>query len=158
MRIHRPEVPSRLVPPRATPADAGRVYEEHHGLLLEMLTRTFGVPAQDAETLVYETVTAYQMAAEVVPSPLAFLIAGARAKGLAYLEAHGGARVQADPEAALARGALHLLAGQAREAVRLRFEEGMAYPDIALELGVTVFAAEQLVAKALAKIRRLQRA
>jgi DNA-directed RNA polymerase specialized sigma24 family protein len=156
MRMTRPEDEIRPLPD-ASPADGGRVYEEYRDLLLEMLTRTFGVPAQDAETLVYETVMAYQMA-EYGPALPSFLIAGARAKGQAWQEAHGGARVKPDPDAALARGALHLLAGNAREAVRLRFEEGMAYPDIAMELGMTVFAAEQLVAKALAKIRRLQRA
>jgi hypothetical protein len=141
--------------PDASPAESVRVYEAYHGLLLEMLTRSFGVPAEHAEVLVYETIMAFQMA-EHAPDPECFLIAGAREKGMRYQQAQG-VTAGADADAALVRGALHLLAGQAREAVRLRFEERMAYRDIAMALGITVFAAEQLVVKTVAKIRRLQK-
>lgn len=55
------------------------------------------------------------------------------------------------------RDALELLPSRAREALRLRFSERKTYPQIAAELGVSTFAAEQIVAKAAVKMREVLR-
>lgn len=46
---------------------------------------------------------------------------------------------------------------RAREALRLRFEEKKTYPEIAEQLGLSVYAAERFVVKALARLRGLLR-
>ena len=55
------------------------------------------------------------------------------------------------------RDAMARLPTRAREAVRLRFEEKKTHAEIAEQLGLSVYAAERFVAKALAKLRGLFR-
>lgn len=135
--------------------DIVHLYEEHRGVLLRLLMRKYGVPEEDAETLVYETIVALPLRIVVADAP-AWLTAGVCGKGEAYRRARG-----LDPaadDAGDARDlALATLTDQAREALRLRFEEKRTYAEIAEELGVSVFAAERIVATAGAKLRQRMR-
>ena len=148
------------LPAASAEPEIARVYQESRGLLLRLLERSYGVPAREAEALVYETIMALQ-AEGAVADPEAWLVAGVCAKGAAYQRTHGIAERPSlaipavDP--AVVRDALALLSRRAREAVRLRYEERMTYPEIAAELEIPVYAAQRMVAKAVAQIRRIQR-
>ncbi len=132
-------------------ADVVRRYEAYRGLLLRLLTRNFGVPAGDAESLVYETFLACEMVGRVA-NVEAWLIAGATEMAKAHLRTPGRA-----PSPPSLRDALTVLPEHARELLRLRFEEGLSYPEIAAVLGMSVDAVERIAAKALARVRKMQR-
>jgi DNA-directed RNA polymerase specialized sigma24 family protein len=87
-------------------AEVVRLYERHRGLLLRLLTRKYGVPADDAEGLVHEAFTAVQMeqnAADAqytrnagrVEDPEKWLIAAVSLRGEAYRREHGVAAAPA---------------------------------------------------------------
>lgn len=61
---------------------------------------------------------------------------------------------RAPKESVLVRAAVETLGERAREALRLRFDERMTYPEIAAELNISAFAAERIVATEMAKIRK----
>lgn len=128
--------------------DVVHLYEEHRPVLRRLLVRRYGVPEADAETIVYDTVMALPTQG-VVSDVQAWLTAGVCGKGEAYRSACG-----LDPAADDAcELALATLTDHAREALRLRFDEKRTYAEIAAELGVSVYAAERIVAKAGAKVR-----
>jgi RNA polymerase sigma-70 factor, ECF subfamily len=67
-------------------------------------------------------------------------------------DALADAEASAESMAALRRGFLRLTERQ-QTAVRLRYEEGLTYPELAAALGVTRSGAEQLVARAIHTLR-----
>jgi DNA-directed RNA polymerase specialized sigma24 family protein len=146
--------------PHAAEPEAARLYEARRGLLLRLLMRRFGVPADDAETLVHDTVMALQTQG-TVPDPKAWLIAGVTAKGEAYQEGRGLVSPTPDAEGVrdvrFTKLVIITLSPRARQALRLRFDERKTYAQIAAELGVSTIAAERMVARAAARIRRMQR-
>jgi RNA polymerase sigma-70 factor (ECF subfamily) len=69
-------------------------------------------------------------------------------------ELFAAAEIRADTVLALRRAFLGLTARQ-QTAVRLRYEDGLSYPELAVALGVTLSGAEQLVARAIRALRRV---
>jgi RNA polymerase sigma factor (sigma-70 family) len=55
------------------------------------------------------------------------------------------------------RDALERLPSRAREALRLRFDNGKTYAEIAAELGISEYAVERFVAKVWTRLRGLLR-
>lgn len=145
-------------------AERETLYETLGGVLQRTLTRAFGLPPQDAESLVYETFIVY-FGMDVPPHDFrAWLIAAACRSAKAHLVRRGLASGDdttsqtRDAESFLLhREALDLLPARAREALRLRFAERRSYAEIAAELDVSVFAAERIVAKAAARLRSVMR-
>ena len=136
-----------------------RFCEELGGVLLRLLARKFGVPPDDAESLVEDAFVGYQGLHPRPPDAEAWLIAAVCRGAKVYLQrrgldAHGDPR--APQESVLGRAAVETLGERAREALRLRFDERMTYPEIAAELNISAFAAERIVAKEMAKIRKRQ--
>jgi DNA-directed RNA polymerase specialized sigma24 family protein len=149
-----------LVLPQAAEPEVAQLYAARRGVLMRLLMRRFGVPADDAETLVYDTVMALQTQGPV-PNPKAWLFAGVTAKGEKYRRARGLDSPAPDAEATrdvrFTKVVLGALSPRAREVLRLRFDEKKTYAEIAAEMGVSTNAAERLVARAAARIRRIQR-
>ena len=150
----------RRPPRRLAEAKDERFCEALGGVLLRLLARKFAVPADDAESLVEEAFIGYQGLNPPPPDAEAWLIAAVCRGAKVYLQRRG-LDADDDPRAAkesvFVDAAVRTLPERAREALRLRFDERMTYPEIAAELNISAFAAERIVAKAIAKIRKLQR-
>ena len=148
----------RVLPQDAEP-EAAQLSAARRGVLLRLLMRRFGVPAEDAEELVHDTVMALQTQGPV-PNVKAWLFAGVIAKGEKYVRARGVVRPAPDvvrrEKIPFTKAVLGALAPRAREALRLRFDERKSYPEIAEEMQISTRAAERMVAKALARVRQLQ--
>ena len=132
------------------------------GYLIDLLKRAFEIPGPDAEWLVRETFADYSFG-KPAPDASAWIIAAACRRANDYRQRRG---LPAADEAAIERQAVTVLAyrdamarlpGRAREALRLRFEEKKTFAEIAEQLGLSVYAAERFVAKALARLRGLLR-
>lgn len=137
-----------------------RFCEELGGVLLRLLARKFAVPPDDAESLVEEAFIGYKSLHLPPPDVEAWLIA-AVCRGAKVYRQRRGLDADDDPqvskESIFVRAAMDTLGECAREALRLRFDERMSYAEIAAELNISAFAAERMVAQAVAKIRKLQR-
>src|SRR4051812_11321001 len=112
--------------------------EELYGSIGKRLLRTldnmYGMPRGDAEKLVGEVFSMYVSTNEPGGGPAAWIQLAVQTEAARYQRKDA---VAARPE-------------DAREAMRLRFQEGRTYPEIAAALGVTTRFAEKLVAKAYA--------
>jgi len=143
---------------------AGALYETLGGMLQSLLTRKFGLPPEVAEMLVLETFKNYCGEEDGRPHDAnAWLIGAACHSAKAYLQRRGLAITDtADDEREIEnllfhREALDALPKAAREALWLRFRLRRTYDEIAAELDVSSYYAEQLVAKAGAKLRKVIR-
>lgn len=130
--------------------------------LTGLLTRAFEVPEQDAERLVRETFTDYRLN-QPASDARAWLIGAVCKHANGYRRSRG---LPAADEKAAGRHAATVLSyhdvmarlpSRAREALRLRFDEKKSYAEVAEQLGLSVYAAERFVAKALARLRALLR-
>lgn len=150
--------------------DIGRLYEDLTPVLLGTLVRKFGVPHEDAETLLHDVFVAYLTIGVTVSDPRTWLIAAACNSAKAWHRARAryatANTIEAEPldheaesmrDALFVRDALTELPERAREAVRLRFVEGLQYAEVATRMGTSVKYAEKLVSKAMAKLRRQYR-
>jgi RNA polymerase sigma factor (sigma-70 family) len=139
-------------------AEHAALYETLGGYLEALLTRAFAVPEQDAALLVRDTFFDYGQGKQA-PNARAWLIGSACKRANIYRQMRGLPPVnEADVERHAARvltyrDAMEPLPSRAREALRLRFQENKTYPEIAEELGVSVYVAERFVAKAFARLR-----
>jgi hypothetical protein len=115
--------------------------EELYGSIGKRLLRTldnmYGMPRGDAEKLVGEVFNMYVSTNEPGGDPAAWIQLAVQTEAARYQRKHAVAALPED----------------AREAMRLRFQEGRTYPEIAAALGVTTRFAEKLVAKAYAAMR-----
>ncbi len=142
-----------------------RLYDSLGGVLQWLLERQFGIPAEEGQWLVREVFMVYRGLSHPPSDARSWLIAGACHSANVYLEARGlaasGADVQRKSRAAeqflLHDEAVELLPERDRTVLRLRFEEGKSYAQIAAQLGVTVRSAERIVSAAAAKLRGLIR-
>ena len=144
-------------------AEAEQSYKETRDLLRRLLTRKFGIPPDDVEKLLYETWFSYCMLNGSRPAARGWLIAGACSHASAYLQSRGlpvpgdatAAEVSSHFQETLRyQRATETLSPRAREALRLFQEEGMSFAEIGAELGIPEFAAERIVIKASAKVRK----
>lgn len=150
-------------PLRPAETVAGALYETLSGDLQSMLTRKFGVSADVAELLVLEAFKSYCTADDRPVDAHAWLIGTTCRSATEYLQRRGlSVSDTADDERELEnllfhREALDSLPKSAREALWLRFRLRRTYAEIAAELDVSTYYAEQLVAKAGAKLRKVVR-
>jgi RNA polymerase sigma factor (sigma-70 family) len=144
-------------------AEARQGFEETRGLLLRLLTRRYGLSEHEAETLVYETYMLYLQLERAPSDPASWLIAAACQYAATHLRQHGRGLARVAEEAAegaralgraeLLRDALETLPPRAREALRLRSEQGLTDEEVAAELGISTFAARRILAKAAMQVR-----
>lgn len=147
---------------RLLPAPEGEdwaLYESVGGMLLHALTSKFGLPADRAQLLVYETfIMLFQ--SDCKPSDRkAWLVNTACTRAKEDLRSRD-LPVPPDAErleaALVMRDATQALTARGREALRLKFHERKTDQEIAEELGISVFAAKRLVFKAFAKLRAMR--
>ena len=137
------------------------LYETLGTDLQRFVTRKFGVPPEDAESLVHEAFV--QFVTERPDDAKAWLTGTACRGAKAWLQRRGLAVTDSADDAReienllFYRKAQALLPERAREALRLRFQEGRTYEEIAAELDVAAYYAEKLVANAVAKLRQVIR-
>ena len=132
--------------------------------LRRLLVQNFGVPLDAAESLVDETFMVFQGLGTRPRDAETWLTVAACTSARKYLQRHGlpAADVEREEEREIValllhRDATRTLTERAREALRLRFAERKTHPEIAEELGISTYAAEHLLAKAIAKLRGLRR-
>lgn len=144
-------------------AEQVALYESFGGFLQGLLVRQFQVPPEDAELLVCEAFCVYIQMGVPVTNQRAWLISATCSTANAWLQRRGLPQANNAEIAQTAgkllshREALALLPKRAREALRLRFDEKMDYPEIAAELGVSTFMAKHYVAKGVARLREVLR-
>ena len=135
------------------------------GYLKGLLIRTFEVPERDAEWMVRERFRDYILN-RPAPNARAWLIGAVcreandyrRRRGLPAANEAEIADIERRADTRLSiRDAMAILPSHAREALRLRFDEKKTYAEIAAQLGLSVYATERFVTKALAKLRGLLR-
>jgi RNA polymerase sigma factor (sigma-70 family) len=137
------------------------LYETLGSDLQRFVTRKFGLPPEDAESLIHEAFV--QFVAERPDDARAWLTGAACRGAKAWLQRRGLAVTDSPDDAReienllFCREAQALLTEHAREALRLRFQEGRTYEEIAAELDVAAYYAEKLVAKAVVKLRQAVR-
>jgi DNA-directed RNA polymerase specialized sigma24 family protein len=133
---------------RQTPdeAETQLLWDTAGEMLLRLLKRKFGLPPDDARTLVEEAFRVYYELTARPRDATSWLIAAACTNAQRYLRRRGLAAGDAasDPQA-LAESLfdpafLEALPERAREALRMRHPEGKSFAEIAEELGVTRFA------------------
>lgn len=130
------------------------------GYLKGTLVRVFEVPEQDAESMVRDAFHDYSLAQPALDAR-AWLIGAVCRQGNLYRKRRG--LPAADEEKAgrhaaavlSSREAMERMSSRAREALRLRYEEKKTSAEIAEQLGLSVYAAERFVAKALTRLREL---
>lgn len=147
----------RRPPRRVAQAKDERFYGELGGILLRLLVRKFAVPQDDAESLVEEAFIGYHGINPQPPDAEAWLITAVCRGAEVYRRRHGldaDDDPRAPEESVLARAAVETLGERAREALRLRFDEGMHYAEIAAVMNISTFAAERIVEKEMARIRK----
>jgi len=145
-------------------AEQVELYKTLGGLLQRLVVRHFNIPPDEAEILVYETfILYYGNGMKAVARERPWLITAVFNNARTYLERRGQAAGKGAPEtrsvesSAAHRDAVATLDGREREALRLRFAEQKSYPPIAEALGVSTFAAKQIVTRTVAKVRALLR-
>jgi RNA polymerase sigma factor (sigma-70 family) len=135
------------------------------GNLKVLLMRAFEVPERDAEWMVREKFKEYSLN-QPAPNERAWLIGAVcreandyrRRRGLPAASEADLADIERRADTRLAiRDAMASLPSRARKALSLRFEEKKTYAEVAEQLGLSVYAAERFVAKALARLRVLLR-
>ena len=127
-----------VVSPSAKAAELEELYSSIGSVLLRMLDDMYGISRQDAERIVGEVFSMYVSTSEPGGDPASWIHLAVHAEAARYQRKHA---------------ALATLPADAREALRLRFQERRTYPEIAAALDVTKRFAEKLVAKALAELR-----
>jgi RNA polymerase sigma factor (sigma-70 family) len=141
----------------------GALYETLGRTLQTILTLKFGLPLEVAESLVDETFATYYTEDDRPSDANAWLIGAACRSAKTYLQRRGLALTDAPDDARevenllFHREALELLPERARQALSLRFRERRTYDEIAAEFDVAPYYAKQLVAKAVAKLRKVIR-
>lgn len=145
------------------------LYEMFGGLLLRTMSARFGVPADDADSLVHDVFIAYLSARGGVTDTKGWLIATACQSAMAWRNVHPmpesgrsgndatAEELNALREVLMLQEAIALLPERARAAVRLRLTMHMSYADIATELDMSQYYAKAAVKKAVAKLRSLRR-
>lgn len=129
-----------------------------------MLVREYGMSEAEVAAVLQDAFYGYVYSKESLENGESWLVAAICAKAAAHLRLRG-LESAATPEDQTAhmrglvftRAAVDALPERAREAIRLRFDEKLSYPEIARELGVTVPAARRFVANAVALLRKWQR-
>jgi DNA-directed RNA polymerase specialized sigma24 family protein len=150
-------------PPHDSADTEGAELHEPLGVYLEgLLTRAFEVPQRDAERIVREMFADYKLN-KPASDARAWLIGAVcreandyrRRRGLPAADERAAERHAATVLSY--RDAMDRLPSRAREALRLRFEEKKTYAEVAEQLGLSVYAAERFVSKALFRLRELLR-
>jgi RNA polymerase sigma factor (sigma-70 family) len=146
-----------------------RLYDVLGGMLQRTVSDRFGIPAEDARSLVHDAFTAYLISGVTVNDPEAWLIAAVCHSAMTYRRAHASVdesvtprdatmeQIQSIRDVLFLQDAIATLPERAREAVRLRFSEKITNADIAAQLGVSEFYVQNAVKKAVLKLRKLQR-
>jgi DNA-directed RNA polymerase specialized sigma subunit len=125
------------VPRSAEVAELEELYRSIGSVLLRTLADMYGISREEAERIVGEVFMMYVSTSEPGGDPASWIHLAVHAEAARYRRSV----------------ALAALPEDAREALRLRFQEKRTYPEIAAALGVTKRFAEKLVAKALAELR-----
>jgi DNA-directed RNA polymerase specialized sigma24 family protein len=130
-------------------------------MLLRRLTKSFGIPAADAEEIVRDALL-WRLAAGAMSDPESWLVETVCTTARSYWrrEAPGDAteaEMAAIRAAVFTGAALLALAPQRQEALRLRLHEGRTYREIAEAMDITPGYARGLVREALTKIARTRR-
>jgi RNA polymerase sigma factor (sigma-70 family) len=152
-----PQPPENLF--RPANAEQAALYESLGGYLQRALVELFQIPPDDAELLLTQTFNVYFHHMKEVGEARHWLIVAACLSAKRHLEKCGqstgteAAAAQSMESFVVHRDATATLTGTARTAIRMRFEERKSYPEIAAELGISPFAAEQLVKRAVQKLR-----
>ena len=155
------------LPPRGSFAEEKSLrglYDEMGAVVEYVITRIFGIGEKDAQALALEVLLAYQDIKPPPPDVNAWLIAGACANAKRYLErrglttGHEAEKTRAAEQRLRREEALDLLPERDRAVLRLRFDEGKTYAQVAAELGVKPRSAKRIVSRAAARLRRLMRA
>ena len=155
-------VPERLLSETAEKERAA-LYDKLGGFLEDLLVRKFELPREEAALLVAEVFVMYYGLEAPPDDARAWLSMMVCANAQAWLQRRGlppGNEAEAAREAPRVlsyRDALELLAPHAREALRLRFSEQKTPHQIAAELGVSPDEAEQIVTRAMARMREVLR-
>jgi DNA-directed RNA polymerase specialized sigma subunit, sigma24 homolog len=138
------------------------VPESLHNRLVSTVTRTFGVPEEDARAIVREGCIALYHAKQIAEPDRwlsNFVCDLARAywhhKPPSDATCREAITVR---EVTFTRRLLDTLPAPAREALRLRYHEGKTFAEVAEELNVAPLAARRMIEKSLAKIVRAQEA
>lgn len=139
------------------------MYESLGGFLQRLLEQHFKIPPEKTVLLLTEAFNVYYSHMTEVADAEPWLYAAACLGARKHLE---GCGQSVGTEAADAhsmerffvhRDATTTLTGTARAAIRMRFEERKSYTEIAEELGISHFAAEHLVKRAVKKLRGVVR-
>jgi RNA polymerase sigma factor (sigma-70 family) len=134
------------------------LYETLGSDLQRFVARKFGVPPEEAGSLVHEAFI--QFVAERPDDARAWLIGAACRGAKTWLQRHGLGVTDSPDDARevenllFCRDALASLPQRSREALRLRFQERLTYEEIAAELDVSAHYAMKLVSKAGEKLRQ----
>jgi RNA polymerase sigma factor (sigma-70 family) len=150
--------------PRFAEGEQDSLYEVLGGTLQGVLTRIFAIPKADAQWLVREVFIVYRGLNPAPPDARSWLIGGACRSATRYRERRGlttgdeAEQTRAVEQLLRREEALALLPDRARAVLRLRFEEGKSYSEIAEKLGVTLQSAKRIVSSAAAMLRKLNRA
>jgi RNA polymerase sigma factor (sigma-70 family) len=134
------------------------------GLVGRMLMREYGMTETEVTAVLQDAFYGYVYSKESLENGENWLVAAICARAFAHLRLRG-LESAGNPEdetehmrdLVFTRAAVAALPERAREAIRLRFDEKLSYPEIAKELGVTVPAARRFVANAVALLRKWQR-
>lgn len=152
-----------MTAPRNIPDRQPSLYDKLGGVLEGLLVRKFGLPQDDAKKVVAEAFLDYY---SLVPPPedvRAWLARTALDNAQTWLQRRRlppGHEAEAAPKPTRPpsyRDAMAQLPAHAREALRLRFSEHKTPHQIAAELGVSPAEAEQIVTRAVAKMREVLR-
>jgi RNA polymerase sigma factor (sigma-70 family) len=153
-------------PPRGSFSEGEQqtgLYEQMGGVVEYVITRIFGIGEKDAQSLALEVLLAYEVIKPRPPDVNAWLIAGACANAKRHLERRGlttgdeAEKTRAAERWLREKEALDLLPERCRTVLRLRYDEGKTFEEIAAELGVTLRSAKRMVLDAGEKLRALTR-
>jgi RNA polymerase sigma factor (sigma-70 family) len=142
-----------------------QLFESVKRMLVDALMQDLDVPEEDAEQIAYDGCIEWYALNGPPSDTRTWLITAVCLIAKRYLEQRGvrdaAEKMRALEERILRRRkplvrreALQALPARARQALRLRHVEKKSYAEIAEELGVSERAAQGIVAKAMAKLRR----
>lgn len=147
-------------------------YIDYYDLLVHISVRKFGVPPEDAESLVHEVFVTYLSAVVEIRNPRSYLIGGICNASRHYLRTHArtetlsddffehvDARSTAELEQAALRITMRETVGRlhekCRRVLRLRYWDGHSAGELAAKLQTTNRYAEKLIHKCLRRAQKM---
>lgn len=146
--------------PWRQPTEQEQLFENLRSLLLDVLTRQFGLSPEEADASLTEVFICYSATKDPPRDGRAWIFESVRRWAKTHLERREARQEQERREVeklVVRPEALALLPPDDREVLRLRFAEGQSYAEMAEELGVAEHAAQRMVTEALVKLWKLQK-